>query len=75
MNETPFPDAPAAEDYREPVESVAYDFGVSRRAFVHVLGAGLMLAVGGGTARLTLASFSGTIYLRRGGSAGRKEEQ
>jgi DUF4097 and DUF4098 domain-containing protein YvlB len=31
--------------------------------------------VGSGNARLTLASFSGTIYLRRGGSAGRKEEQ
>ena len=31
--------------------------------------------VGTGNARLTLASFSGTIYLRRGGSAGRKEEQ
>ena len=64
MNETPFPDAPAAEDYREPVESVAYDFGVSRRAFVHVLGAGLMLAVGGGTA---LAQSGG----RRGGGGGR----
>jgi len=31
--------------------------------------------VGSGNARLTLASFSGTIYLRRGGSAGREEEQ
>jgi len=31
--------------------------------------------VGGGNARLRLESFSGTIYLRRGGSAGRKEEQ
>jgi DUF4097 and DUF4098 domain-containing protein YvlB len=31
--------------------------------------------VGSGNARLTLTSFSGTIYLRRGGSAGREEEQ
>ncbi len=31
--------------------------------------------IGSGNARLTLASFSGTIYLRRGGSAGREEEQ
>ena len=31
--------------------------------------------VGRGNARLVLASFSGTIYLRRGGSAGREEEQ
>jgi len=31
--------------------------------------------VGNGNARLGLSSFSGTIYLRRGGSAGREEEQ
>lgn len=31
--------------------------------------------VGRGSARLALSSFSGTIYLRHGGSAGREEEQ
>ncbi len=31
--------------------------------------------VGAGNARLSLGSFSGTIYLRRGGAAGREEEE
>ena len=32
-------------DYEEPVERIDYDFGLNRRAFVQVLGAGLVLAV------------------------------
>jgi len=34
----------------EPLESVAYDFGLSRRGFVHVLGAGLLIAASGWSA-------------------------
>ncbi|MBM4032684.1 MAG: isoquinoline 1-oxidoreductase [Planctomycetes bacterium] len=34
--------------YTEPVERVAYDFGLSRRSFVQVLGAGLLVSVGEG---------------------------
>lgn len=34
----------------EPLEPVGYDFGLKRRSFVQVLGAGLLLAVSGGTA-------------------------
>ncbi|MCX6904594.1 MAG: molybdopterin-dependent oxidoreductase [Verrucomicrobia bacterium] len=40
----------AGMDYDEPVERLEYDFGVHRRAFVQVLGAGLLLAVSAGPA-------------------------
>lgn len=33
---------------QEPIETVGYDFGLSRREFVHVLGAGLLISVGTG---------------------------
>jgi isoquinoline 1-oxidoreductase beta subunit len=36
--------------YTESVESVPYDFGLSRRGFVQVLGAGLLVTVGAGPA-------------------------
>ena len=40
------PTTPAPEiDYDEEVERVAYDFGFSRRSFVQVLGAGILLAI------------------------------
>src|SRR6185312_2760324 len=32
-------------DYDEPVERVGYDFGLTRRGFVQILGAGLLIAV------------------------------
>ena len=34
----------AADDFDEPIERVGYDFGLNRRAFVQVLGAGLAIA-------------------------------
>jgi isoquinoline 1-oxidoreductase len=36
-------------DYQEPIEQVGYDFGISRRGFVKVLGAGLLITVSAGT--------------------------
>jgi len=39
-----------ATDYEEPVERVAYDFGLTRRGFVQVLGAGLLITVSAGPA-------------------------
>ncbi len=36
--------------YQEPIEQVGYDFGLSRRDFVKVLGAGLLITVSAGTA-------------------------
>src|SRR3989442_11352723 len=36
------PALPAAED--EPIEPVGYDFGLSRRGFVQILSAGLLIA-------------------------------
>ncbi len=37
---------PASHDfYEEPMERVGYDFGLNRRSFVQVLGAGLLIAV------------------------------
>ncbi len=35
---------PQTED-QEPLQRVAYDFGVTRRSFVKVLGAGLLITV------------------------------
>src|SRR5690349_3696773 len=54
-----------ATDVEELSENVAYDFGVSRRGFVQVLGAGIMLAVNAGPA---LAQRAGG---RGGGGGGR----
>src|SRR5882724_5303223 len=53
MKTQPFPEAgqSSAEEalyfatYDEPVDRVDYDFGLSRRSFVKVLGAGLLIAV------------------------------
>src|SRR5208337_4147609 len=39
------PPQPAATDSEESVERVPYDFGLNRRSFVQVLGAGLLIAV------------------------------
>jgi isoquinoline 1-oxidoreductase subunit beta len=63
MNESPSLDDNALTDGGESVETVPYDFGVSRRVFVHVLGAGLLFAASAGPA---LAQSRG----RRGGSPG-----
>src|SRR5512140_1108388 len=38
------------QEYQEPVETLPYDFGLKRRSFVQVLGAGLLLAVSTGPA-------------------------
>ena len=59
---------PADLEYDEPIDRIDFHFGVSRRTFVQVLGAGLMIAVcdfplsadaqqapGGGRARLVAA--------------------
>ncbi len=37
-------------EYQEPIERVPYDFGITRRGFVQVLGAGLLISVTAGTA-------------------------
>ena len=55
---------PSGSDVEELSEKVAFDFGFSRRNFVQVLGAGLMVAVSAGPA---LAQRSGA----RGAGAGR----
>ena len=44
------PETSTPQDYQEPVETLAYDFGLKRRSFVQVLGAGLLLAVSTGPA-------------------------
>jgi isoquinoline 1-oxidoreductase subunit beta len=36
-------------EYEEPLERVPYDFGISRRGFVQVLGAGLLITASAGT--------------------------
>ena len=36
-------------EYQEPIERVPYDFGITRRGFVQVLGAGLLITVSAGT--------------------------
>src|SRR4051794_33568678 len=36
---------PADLEYQEPIETIDFHFGLSRRTFVQVLGAGLMIAV------------------------------
>ena len=45
MNTIPFDNQIVATDVEEPIECVDYDFGLSRRTFVKVLGAGLAIAV------------------------------
>src|SRR2546426_1075589 len=40
------PSETAGPDYEEPIEPVRYDFGLSRRGFVQILGAGLSIASG-----------------------------
>jgi isoquinoline 1-oxidoreductase len=47
-------------EYQEPIERVPYDFGITRRGFVQVLGAGLLITVTAGTA----------LGQRRGGPGG-----
>jgi isoquinoline 1-oxidoreductase len=42
LDQTVTPDQ--AAEYEEPIERVGYDFGLSRRSFVQLLGAGLMIA-------------------------------
>jgi len=49
-----------ADDYDEPVDQVGYDFGLSRRGFVQILGAGLLI----------LVSDSSLFAQRRGGRGG-----
>ena len=39
-------------DYNELIEPVGYDFGLSRRSFVQILGAGLLLVVSGSNVRV-----------------------
>src|SRR2546425_10995090 len=60
----PLPGALPETDYEEPIEAVKYDFGLSRRGFVQMLGAGLLIA---SSASPALAQRSG----RRGGFGGR----
>jgi len=48
MKQSQEDNARVAMEYTEPVERVAYDFGLSRRGFVQVLGAGLLITVGAG---------------------------
>jgi isoquinoline 1-oxidoreductase len=47
-------------EYQEPLERVPYDFGITRRGFVQVLGAGLLITVSAGT----------VLGQRRGGPGG-----
>src|SRR5436309_914506 len=47
-------------EYDEPIERVGYDFGLKRRAFVQILGAGLLIAAG-----------APALAQRRGGRQGR----
>ena len=42
------PEAPAPAEYAEEVDRVEYDFGLSRRSFVQVLGAGLLISASAG---------------------------
>jgi isoquinoline 1-oxidoreductase len=70
------PDEALPPDYEEAVERVHYDFGLKRRAFVQILGAGLLIAVsapalaqrrggrGGGGAR----SIAARIHLGKDGT-------
>ncbi len=51
-------------DYTEPMERVGYDFGLSRRGFVQILGAGLLITV---NAKTVLAQRSGRGRGRGGG--------
>src|SRR5258708_20407715 len=50
-----------APEYDEPIEEVGYDFGLNRRSFMHLLGAGLLIA-----ASVT----SALAQQRRGGGRG-----
>src|SRR5438445_9783513 len=54
----------AVPDYEEMLEPVGYDFGLKRRSFMQILGAGLMIA---GSAATVLAQQRGG---RRGGFGG-----
>src|SRR5262245_26267649 len=45
MNNEPASVKPSESIYEEPLERVAYDFGLNRRSFVQFLGAGLLIAV------------------------------
>ena len=47
MKAPPSNEVPLEAEYDESVETVPYDFGLSRRGFVHVLSAGLMIAASG----------------------------
>jgi DUF4097 and DUF4098 domain-containing protein YvlB len=51
------------------------DFPVTLARGRHVRSREFEFTVGTGSARLAMASFSGTIYLRRGGAPGREEDQ
>lgn len=51
------------------------DFPVTLTRGGHVRSREFEFTVGSGSARLTLSSFSGTIYLRRGGAAPNREEE
>ncbi len=59
MTEEPLTNDGALKQYEELLERVDYDFGLNRRAFVQILGAGLLIA----------ASAS-TLAQRRGGFGG-----
>src|SRR3989442_3533149 len=58
-----FPEEAAGAEYEEPIELVKYDFGLSRRGFVQILSAGLLIA---SSASPALAQRAG----RRGGFGG-----
>jgi hypothetical protein len=46
MNLSPHKDDIVPTDIEDPIERVPYDFGLNRRAFVQVLGAGLAIVAG-----------------------------
>lgn len=65
-----------SNDYNESVEIAAYDFGLKRRSFVQMLGAGLLIAVGapavaqrgGGGGRGGAGKISARVFLGKDGS-------
>ncbi|HVV73022.1 MAG TPA: molybdopterin cofactor-binding domain-containing protein, partial [Verrucomicrobiae bacterium] len=78
MNDDPASSFRSDEPYEEPLEPVAYDFGLNRRSFVQFLGAGLLVAVnatpalaqrsrggGGSTGARTVAS---RVHLAKDGT-------
>ena len=66
------------DDYQEPVERVDYDFGLSRRSFVHFLSTGLLIVANatpalaqrreGGRGQRRAVNLGARIHLAKDGS-------